>query len=123
MVVGGGNGGGFTTVIVADTEEYDGSTWTAGGNLNTTRQGLAGAGTQTTGLAFGGGSSNSATEEYNGTSWTTSTSMATGRYQLGGCGTQSSGLAFGVLATAITAATEEYTGAALAVKTITTSTS
>jgi hypothetical protein len=36
------------------TEEYDGSAWTAGGNLNTARQQLAGCGTQTAGLAFGG---------------------------------------------------------------------
>jgi hypothetical protein len=36
------------------TEEYDGSAWTAGGNLNTARNNLAGAGTQTAGLAFGG---------------------------------------------------------------------
>jgi hypothetical protein len=36
------------------TEEYDGSTWTAGGNLATARNYLAGCGTQTAGLAFGG---------------------------------------------------------------------
>jgi hypothetical protein len=36
------------------TEEYDGSTWTAGGTLSTARDSLAGAGTQTAGLAFGG---------------------------------------------------------------------
>jgi hypothetical protein len=42
------------------TEEYDGSTWTTNpGSLNTARRtALAGAGTQTAGLAFGG---------YNGT--------------------------------------------------------
>jgi hypothetical protein len=33
------------------TEEYDGSSWTAGGNLNTTR-GLAGCGIQTAGFSF-----------------------------------------------------------------------
>jgi hypothetical protein len=36
------------------TEEYDGTSWTAGGNLGTARRRLAGAGTQTAGLAFGG---------------------------------------------------------------------
>jgi hypothetical protein len=36
------------------TEEYDGSAWTAGGNLGTARLILAGAGTQTAALAFGG---------------------------------------------------------------------
>jgi hypothetical protein len=34
------------------TEEYDGSTWTSGGNLNTARNFLAGAGTQTAALGF-----------------------------------------------------------------------
>jgi hypothetical protein len=38
------------------TEEYDGSTWTTSpGSLNTGRNQLAGAGIQTAGLAFGGG--------------------------------------------------------------------
>jgi hypothetical protein len=44
--------------------------WTTSpGSLNTTRPALAGAGTQTAGLAFGGGTpiTTGATEEYNGT--------------------------------------------------------
>jgi hypothetical protein len=41
------------TVLNA-TEEYNGATWTAGGNLGTARRVLAGAGLQTAGLAFGG---------------------------------------------------------------------
>jgi hypothetical protein len=36
------------------TEEYDGSTWSSGGNLSTGRLLVAGAGTQTAGLAIGG---------------------------------------------------------------------
>jgi hypothetical protein len=37
------------------TEEYDGSTWTSNPTgLNTARHALAGCGTQTAGLAFGG---------------------------------------------------------------------
>ena len=45
--------------------------WSAGGNLITAREYLAGAGTQTAGLCMGGstGSNSAATEEYNGTSW------------------------------------------------------
>jgi len=45
-------------------------TWSAGGNLATARHSLAGAGTQSAGLSFGGyGVSISAvTEEYDGTS-------------------------------------------------------
>jgi hypothetical protein len=38
---------------ISSTEEYDGSNWTAGGNLNTAEM-QAGAGTQTAALAFGG---------------------------------------------------------------------
>ena len=47
--------------------------------------------------------------------------MGTARSALAGAGTQTAGLAFG--GGANTAATEEYTGAFLATKTITTSTS
>jgi hypothetical protein len=36
------------------TEEYDGTSWTAGGCLGTARYAMAGAGTQTAALAFGG---------------------------------------------------------------------
>jgi hypothetical protein len=36
------------------TEEYDGISWTTSGSLNTARNFLGGAGTQTAGLAFGG---------------------------------------------------------------------
>ena len=88
--------GGAPGTITA-TEEYDGSSWTAGGNLNTGRRELAGCGTQTAGLAFGGdtGSNSAATELYNGTSWTASAAMNTGRQLLAGAGIQTAGLAFG----------------------------
>ena len=63
--------GGYTTVNSTVTEEYDGTVWSAGGNLATARRALAGAGTQTAGLCTGGwnGTNNFAvTEEYNGVS-------------------------------------------------------
>jgi hypothetical protein len=42
-----------TTVQVTNaTEEYDGSAWTAGGNLGTARYVMAGAGTQTAALGL-----------------------------------------------------------------------
>jgi hypothetical protein len=54
--------------------------WASGGSMNTARTTLAGGGTQTAGLAFGGGPPNSAaTEKYNGTSWTSVNSMNTAR--------------------------------------------
>ena len=45
-------------VIKLTTEEYDGSSWTAGGALITARHAMGGAGTSNTdGLVFGGGQS------------------------------------------------------------------
>ena len=43
--------------------------WSSGGALSTTRGHLAGAGTQTAGLAFGGGYGCTCTAEYDGNSW------------------------------------------------------
>jgi hypothetical protein len=40
--------------IRVTTEEYNGSSWTAGGNATTSRYALGGCGTQTAGLIFGG---------------------------------------------------------------------
>jgi hypothetical protein len=57
-------GGGVTTA----------GAWATGNNMNTARSFLAGAGTQTAGLGFGGYTTTAdsgATEEYDGTSWTT----------------------------------------------------
>jgi hypothetical protein len=61
--------------VSAATEEYDGSTWTTSpGSMNTARRNLAGAGTQTAALGFGGYDTalTAATEEYNGSTWTKS---------------------------------------------------
>ena len=95
--------------------------WASGGNLATARSALAGCGTQTLALAFGGddGSVTAVTEEYNGTSWTNTTSMATARSLLAGAGTQTSALAFGGTTGSVTAATEEFTGAVVATRTVT----
>jgi len=65
---------GSDTTYSSTTKEYDGS-WTAGGSLSTARRWIGTAGTQTSGLAFGGqippsGYSTNVTEEYGGTSWT-----------------------------------------------------
>jgi hypothetical protein len=59
-------------VNVGSTEEYDGSTWSPGGNMGTARYNLAGCGIQTAALAFGGRTTVvvANTEEYDGSSWT-----------------------------------------------------
>jgi hypothetical protein len=69
--------------------------------MNTARLALAGTGTQTAALAFGGadGTVNTgATEEYDGTSWTNSSpaSLATARNRFRWCrNTNSAALGFG----------------------------
>jgi hypothetical protein len=94
--------------------------------MNTTRTGVAGAGTQTTALAFGGfiPPTTGATELWNGTSWTNNpTGLATARRGPGGAGTQTSALAFGGEApTGATNITEEWDGPGTAqTKTVTVS--
>jgi hypothetical protein len=92
--------------------------------MNTARALLAGAGTQTAAVGFGGLPLTGATEEYDGTSWTTSpASLGTARYGLAGAGTQASALGFGgYTGTTLLTATEEWTGSGVALtKTITVS--
>ena len=83
--------------------------WASGGNMATARSSLAGAGTQTSGLAFGG-YANNATEHYDGSAWTAGGNLGTGRKNLTGAGTQTAGLAFG--GTPPKTATEHYDGSA-----------
>ena len=59
---------------------------------------LAGCGTSTAALAFGGGNSPSQlayTETWNGSSWTETADLSTARRQLWGAGTNTNALAFG----------------------------
>jgi hypothetical protein len=101
---GHGAGGTQTTGIVfggsiapgntANTEEYDGSTWTEVNNLNTARRQTTGVGTQTAALCAGGftTANSAATEEYDGTSWTSSGNLATNRRNGGHFGVQTASL-------------------------------
>ena len=87
-------------------------TWAVGGNLNTARSSLAGAGTQNAGLCMGGwtGANSAVTEEYNGTSWAIGGALNTARRSLAGAGTQTAGLCTGGDDGALSAVTEEYNG-------------
>jgi hypothetical protein len=60
--------------------------WATGGDLNTARRALGGAGTQTAALAFGGKIPplSAATESYDGTSWTEVNDLNTAREGLTG---------------------------------------
>ena len=67
--------------------EYDGSTWTSGGNLNSGRGDIAGEGSQTSALAMGGSQAPSGypvggdlAESYNGTTWAVEATIPTPRY-------------------------------------------
>jgi hypothetical protein len=92
------------------TEEYNGTSWSAGGSFITCRGRRAGAGTQNSGLIFGG-QTFSCTEEYNGTSWSVGGALITARYDLAGAGTQNQGLAAGGIQFSFPeTCTEEYNG-------------
>jgi hypothetical protein len=54
IVFGGATGPDAGTSTTGATESYDGSSWTEVNDLNTARYALAGAGTQTAALGFGG---------------------------------------------------------------------
>src|SRR6056300_1437157 len=71
--------------------------WATGGNLGTGRRLLAGCGTQTAGLAFGGYSTThlNAVEEYGGTSWTAGGALPAPTYEWSGNGTQTAALGAG----------------------------
>jgi len=102
IIFGGGylDGFGKPPGPQAVTLEWDGSSWTAGGNLNQARRRLGGAGTQTAALGFGGYSGPpqffNVTEFYDGSSWTTSSgTLATGTGHMHGSGTADSALSAG----------------------------
>ena len=76
----------FPSVSTA-TETYNGTAWTTSPySLNTARW-CAGAGIQTSALAFGGGPGyKNNTEEYDGEGWTSVNNMNTSRASLSGAG-------------------------------------
>jgi hypothetical protein len=100
-------------IVNTATEEYNGTTWTAGGSLSCKICSRS-SGIQTAALAFGGDVSGPpftvTTEEYDGTSWTASNNLNTGRRDLAGAGIQTAALAFGGNVPPETGATEEYDG-------------
>ena len=78
-------GGGYAqTGATANSEHYDGSSWTAANNMNTGRYGASGTGTQTAGLAVGQYPGTGTVEEYNGTNWTSVTYYPAGRFGIYG---------------------------------------
>jgi hypothetical protein len=103
--------GGFDTGSLANTESYNGSTWTSVNSLNNARYGLGGAGTTAAAFAAGGGVPNvTSVEDWDGTNWTAGTSLGTAKRVMASAGTQTAGLIAGGLSTAVLSDTEEYNG-------------
>ena len=101
------------SIDIANTESYDGTSWTEVNDLNTARGYAAGDGTQTSALFFGGlpPSNLALTESWNGTSWTAVNTLNTGRRSLAGAGADNtSSLAFGGTIPPVQAVTEEWNG-------------
>jgi hypothetical protein len=101
---------------VANSETWDGTSFSNIASLNATRGRGSGAGTQNSFGTFAGRNAGTSPlnthEEWNGTSWTAlAATMNTGRQQLASAATSKDEIvAFGGVNPAITAATEEYNG-------------
>ena len=112
--------GGFTSSpeYLNVSEEYDGTSWAEGNNLNTGRYGLRGFGIQTAAVAIGGQASPAPTaianyESYDGSSWTASGNMNVAREEPGGFGILTAGVATGGFngnPSTMLNSTEEYDG-------------
>ena len=81
---------------------------------------MAGSGTYTLGIAFGGQTSTqlAVTEDWNGVSWQEVADLSTARSQNGGAGSYAAGLSFGGSNPSVTAATEEWSSTSVSTKTI-----
>lgn len=97
-LVFGGEGSPSNPGTLNSSQEYNGTGWTAGGTLNTSRSSAGSGGTLTAGVTYGGSppSVGGSTEEYNGSAWTAGGTMNAGRTNLyGNNGTQTGSLASG----------------------------
>ena len=92
----------------ADSETFNGSSWTEAADLNTGRESINGTGTQTAAIACGGAPNLVITELFNGTSWTEVADLNTGRGSNGMAGADNTAaIIFGP-----TAITESWNGSA-----------
>ena len=96
--------GGFNNPTkYANTEKFNGSSWTELADLNTGLANRFGFGISTSALAAGGYNGppgdTDLVESWNGSGWTETTEMNEGRYSGGSAGTSTSGLIFGGIVT------------------------
>jgi hypothetical protein len=82
---------GVSNIVRNATNHYDGSSWSAGGNLPGAQMRAGAAGTQTAGLFFGGGqtSDTNATFAYDGSTWSSKPNLASSRQSLAAGGVSS----------------------------------
>jgi hypothetical protein len=110
---GGYRGASYNT---NSTDEWSGSAWSTGGNLNTGRGGLTVGivGLQTAGLAVGGQSpgGGTASESYDGTSWTNTPSLNTARVFGSAWGSNTGAIAVGAPGGGYGTAVESFNGSA-----------
>jgi hypothetical protein len=83
--------------ITAKTEEYDGTSWSNGGDAPTGKSDMHSSGTQTAALWGGGSPTSSASYLYNGTSWTGTGAMTFANRDVygGSAGTSTAALSIG----------------------------
>lgn len=103
------------------TEKYDGISWSAVANMNTSRNMVEGCGVENASMSCGGADWNvvqfeplNTTEEYDSVSWSASNNLNTARYTHAAAGLQSAAVAVGGFTgnqfTGSTATSEEYNG-------------
>jgi hypothetical protein len=110
---GGGDESGDGTTLSDKCFEYDGTNWTAGGDLTQTKNTGAGTGTQTTALITAGTPNSLNCMLYDGSSWTETADISTSRLNSLACGNSSAAIVVGGYsppASAYTANTESWNG-------------
>ena len=116
--------GGEAPPSTANTESWNGSSWTEINNLNTARTNINAAGTASRGLGFAGNvSPQQQTEDWNGAVWTETSDLNEGRTNnyAGGAGSITSALCSGgqTSTTGTSQSTEEWSGSSTTFKVLT----
>ena len=111
---------GFQVQSLSSDPVLNAGSWAAGGNLNTGRQYVGGAGSATAALTFGGTTTppvvyKNVVESYNGSAWTEVGDLNTARSSFASAGSSTAALAAGgrISAPADTDASEEWNGTSL----------